>query len=172
MNNDVKKIMNVLNKIKLLMVFMALSTFLIKQTAKAQTYKTSADTVKLNAEHLKLTTEIADLDTQLSDAKNKLPDYESKSNSTSEDAHKAAQVSKEQAATAAGGNLKQISKEKKKAKLANNDAVSARNAENKLKDQNKKIKKLTAEIEKKQKKLSDLDQQKTNIISHNSSSSN
>jgi len=121
--------------------------------AHALTYKTAADTAALNAQHQKLTTEIADLNNQLNAAKNKLLDYQSKSTSGNQDAQAAAQASKDQAPTAASNdNLMRINKEEKKAKEANSEADDAKDAQVKLKDQNKKINKLSSEIDKKQKK--------------------
>ena len=134
-------------------------------TASAQRYKSIADTAKLNKEYNQTTKDIADLNTKLTAYNNKTAGYQDKASSSQQAAMSADQASKEQASAAAGGNIKDVKKELRKAKEANNDANDARDAASNEKANQKEINKLTEQISKKNKKLADLDQQRTAILS-------
>lgn len=85
--------------------------------------------------------------------------------SSNQDAVNSAQDSKEQAAKASDGNLSQLRKEAKLARKANNRSGDAKDALDNQKDNKKDIEKLTAKIEKKQKRIAELDQMRSAITS-------
>ena len=148
-------------------LFLALTTTVIlcAASANAQTYKTAADTVKLNKEYAGVQKDIADLKTKLDKANGKTSDYQEKVTSTSQDANNAAEASKNQAATATNGNIKDIEKEEKKAKKANSEANNEKNAQKEVKSNQKEIKKLNSDLDKKQKRLTELDTMRASISS-------
>ena len=131
--------------------------------AACQKYKTAADTVKLNKEWVAVSNDIAGLTAELSIAQNNLPEYKTKADKASSDAQSSAQKSSDQAYKATNGDLGDAKSAKKKAKRALNDAEDASNAKNKADDQQKKIDKLTEELQKKQKQLAGLEEMRTNI---------
>jgi len=133
-------------------------------SAYAQKYKTAADTVKLNTEYKGITSDVAELNTKLTNAKNKTSTYQNKATKANDNAQTAAQESKEQASVAAGGNIKDIKKELQKAKKANNEANDAKDASNDQKANEKEIKYLNTQIEKKQNKLAELDKERSAIM--------
>jgi hypothetical protein len=159
------------NAVKTVTTAMLCFITLLSTTVHAQTYKTAADTVKLNQEYAVLKKDTAELNAKLFKARSKSDGYQAKVASTTDQADKAAQASKDQAATAANGNnIKAISKEEKKAKKANSDANAAADAKDDQKDNEKDIKKFSAQLAKKQKRLSELDRQRTAIMSGAASS--
>ena len=133
--------------------------------AQAQKYKTAADTVKLNKEYAGVQQDITKLKAKLDKANSKTSGYQAKVTSSGQDAASAEQASKSQAATATDGKMNDVKKEERMAKKANDDANDAKDAGKDEKNNEKEIKKLNAEIEKKQKRLSNLDAMRTSINS-------
>lgn len=131
--------------------------------AFSQKYKSAADTVRLNKEYLEVSNEIASLTSKLAIAQNNLPGYHTKASNAASDAQSTAKESSEQASKATNGNLGDAKSAKKKAKKALNDAQDARSADNNVKGQDKKIAKLSADLEKKQEKLKELEDMRTAI---------
>ena len=116
----------------------------------AQKYKTASDTIKLNKEYVEVANEVAELTAKLTVAQNNLPGYHSKSEKAVHNAQETAQKSSDQAHKATNGDLDDAKSAKKKAKKALNDAEDAGDAKEDVKDQEKKIDKLTTELQKKQ----------------------
>lgn len=131
--------------------------------AFAQKYKTGADTIKLNKELVEVSNDVAELTAKLSIAQNNLPGYNSKADKAVSDAQVTAQKSSDQAYKATNGDLDDAKSAKKKAKKASNDAEDADDAKGDVKSQEKKIDKLTADLQKKQKKMRELEEQRTAI---------
>jgi chromosome segregation ATPase len=131
--------------------------------AACQKYKTAADTVKLNKEWVAVSNDIAGLTAELSIAQNNLPEYKTKADKASSDAQSSAQKSSDQAYKATNGDLGEAKSAKKDAKRALNDAEDASSAKNNTERQKKKIDKLTGELEKKQKRLQELEETRTAI---------
>jgi DNA-binding transcriptional regulator GbsR (MarR family) len=129
----------------------------------SQKYKTASDTVKLNQEYVKVSNNIAELTSKLTIAQNNLPGYHEKAGEAATDAQRSAQASSEQASKATNGDLGDAKSAKKKAGKALDKAHDAENADNKIKDQDKKIAKLAKELQKEQDKLLDLEQMRTAI---------
>ena len=100
---------------------------------------------------------------ELTIAQNNLPGYSSKAVDAVSDAQTSAQKSSDQAYKATNGDLGDAKTAKKKAKKALNDAEDASDAKDNVKDQEKKIDKLTAQLEKKQKQLAELEEMRTTI---------
>ncbi|PSL29160.1 hypothetical protein [Chitinophaga ginsengisoli] len=140
-----------------LLIFSALSGF-------SQKYKTAADTVKLNKEYVSVSNAIAELTSKLTIAQNNLPGYQNKSGDANSDAHSSAVASSEQASRATNGNIGDVKSAKKKANKAYNNAQDARDADNKVKSQGKKIVNLNSQLEKKQARLRELDDMKLAIL--------
>jgi DNA repair exonuclease SbcCD ATPase subunit len=134
-------------------------------SASSQKYKTPADTMRLNKEIVEVSNDIASLTSKLSIAQNNLPGYHSKASEAASDAQNTAIESSASASKATSGNLSDAKSANKKAKKALNDAQDARSADNRVKGQDKKIAKLTAELSKKQEKLKDLEEMRTAIRS-------
>ena len=132
-------------------------------SASSQKYQSASDTVKLNKEWVDVSNDIARLTSELTIAQNNLPGYHAKVDGAVSDAQTSAQKSSDQAYKATNGDLGDAKSAKKKAKRALNDAEDASNAKNKADDQQKKIDKLTEELQKKQKQLAGLEEMRTNI---------
>lgn len=137
--------------------FPAMLFILASLPAFSQKYKTASDTVKLNKEWVEVSNDIADLTSKLTIAQNNLPGYHNKANDAVSDAQNTAQKSSEQASKATNGDLGDAKSAKKKAKKALNDAEDAKDAKDKVKDQDKKIAKLSSELQKKQARLQELE---------------
>lgn len=150
--------------LRILVCALAYCTFLFIGSAQAQKYKTLDDTVKLNKEYGEITLDIAKLNAKLIAEKNKTVDFQNKTSSTATEAVTSAQDSKNQAATATNGNTTDTKQAVKDAKKADRKANDAKNAVADEKSNNKKINKLTEQIEKKQKNLTELDQQRAVIM--------
>ena len=146
-----------------------LTGLLFTTVAYSQKYKTMADTTRLNKEYGEISVEISKLNTQLLEEKNKTADFHSKTSSSAQDAAATAQASKDQADVATSGNTTDTKKAVKDAKSADKKANNAKDAVSDEKDNNKKIQKLTAQIEQKQKLLRDLDSQRAAIMAGSSS---
>ena len=131
--------------------------------ALSQKYKSGSDTIKLNKEIVEVSNDIAELTADLTIAKNNLPGYASKAEKAQTDAQGTAQQSSDQAYKATNGDLGDAKTAKQKAKKAHSDAVAAGDAKDKIKKQEKKIDKLSAELQKKQKTLLELEEMRTAI---------
>jgi len=132
-------------------------------TVYSQKYKTAADTVKLNKEYVEVSNDIAELTSKLAIAQNNLPGYHTKAREATSDAQSSASASSEQASKATNGDLGDAKSAKKKANRAYDNAQDAKDANNKVKDQDKKIAKLTSQLQKKQEKLRELDDMRVAI---------
>lgn len=138
-------------------ILLASLLIITASTAYTQKYKTAADTVKLNKEYVEVSNDIAQLTSKLTVAQNNLPGYHTKAGATTSDAQSSANASREQASKATNGDLGDAKSAKKKADKAFSNARNAKDADNKVKDQDKKIAKLTSQLQKKQEKLRELD---------------
>lgn len=143
--------------------FTAVFFIIASLSAYSQKYKTAADTVKLNREYIEVSNEIADLTAKLTIAQNNLPGYNDKAAEAKTDAQNTAIKSSEKSSDAVNGDVGDARQAKKKAKKALRDAKHARNADNKAEDQDKKIARLTAELQKKKDRLNELDQMRAAI---------
>lgn len=123
----------------------------------SQKYKTAADSVKLNQEYVKVSNEIAELTSKLTVAQNNLPGYHTKAAEATSEAQSSASESSEQASKATSGDVGDAKRAKKKANKAYNKAKDSRSADSDVKNQNKKIAKLTAQLQKKQERLLELE---------------
>jgi len=134
-------------------------------SAFSQKYKSASDTIKLNKELVGLSNDVAELTSKLTIAQNNLPAYNSKAAQSTKDAEGTAQSSSDQAYKATNGDLGDANSAKKKAKKALNDAEDAADAKNDVIAQEKKIDKLTSDLQKKQKKLNELVEMRSTIRS-------
>jgi len=105
-----------ISTLKTFTVTIAICSIFFCLSANAQQYKTIADTAKLNKEYKDVVSDIIELNGKLTTAKNKTADYQSKKNDAAKDAESAAEASKEQAAKATDGNIKDIKKRVKESK--------------------------------------------------------
>ncbi|TCZ63827.1 hypothetical protein [Flaviaesturariibacter aridisoli] len=133
--------------------------------AAGQKYKTPADTVRLNQELVKASNEAARLTAELAVAQNNLPGYVARAEKAHATAEGTAQQSSDQAGKATNGNVSDARSAKKKARRAFNDAENASDARNDIKKQQRKIDRLTAQLEQKQKIVSGLEEMRGNIRS-------
>ncbi len=131
----------------------------------SQKYKTIADTAKLNQEYSQLSMDITNLNAKLADAKSKQSELQTKSGDATSDATSALNASHDQASKATNGNVKEARRERKQAKKAANASEDASDARDDLKDQDKKVLSLTKELDKKQQRLTELDEMRTSILS-------
>lgn len=155
------KELHIMKTIKfLLTVFVLVAA---SSTSFSQKYKTAADTVKLNKEYVEVSNDIAELTSKLTIAQNNLPGYQSKAGEATSDAQNTANESKDQAAKATNGDLGDAKSAKKKANNAVDKAEDAKDANNKTKDQEKKIAKLSSQLQKKQNRLKELDDMRSAI---------
>ena len=132
-------------------------------TAFSQKYKTAADTVKLNREYVEVSNDIAELTSKLAIAQNNRPEYQSKAGEATLNAKSTATESSQQASKATNGDYGDAKSAKKKANNALNSAEDAKDANNKVKEQDKKIAKISWELQKKQNKLHELEDMRTAI---------
>jgi chromosome segregation ATPase len=126
-------------------------------TVYSQKYRTAADTVKLNKEYVEVSNDIAALTSKLTIAQNNLPGYQTKAGEANADAQSSANASSEQASKATNGELRDARSAKKKANKAYSNAKDAISADNNVKDQDKKIAKLSSQLQKKEERLRELD---------------
>jgi DNA repair exonuclease SbcCD ATPase subunit len=136
---------------------------LFASTVYSQRYKSAADTVKLNKEYTNVSNDIAELTSKLSIAQNNLPGYHTKAREANSDAQGSANASSTQASKATNGDLGDAKRAKKKANKAYTNAQDAREADNRVKDQDKKITKLSSQLQKKQERLKELDDMRVAI---------
>lgn len=129
----------------------------------SQTYTTPADTVALNAEYLKLTTDITTLNASLDKAKSEQEQQAKKSANANADAQSTASKTSNKADQSTGESVKDARKAKREAKRSVKDAKDARHAKGNLDDANKKVEKLSAELQKKQDRLNALNKMRSSI---------
>jgi hypothetical protein len=141
-----------------------LTLVFLTNVAVGQKYKSMSDTTRLNKEYGEINLEISKLNTKLIEEQNKTAGYQSKTTSSAADAVSTAQISKDQASLATDGKTTDTKKAVSDAKDANNKANDAKNAVSDEKTNSKKINKLTAQIDQKQKLLRDLDSQRAAIM--------
>ena len=144
-------------------IMFSLFLLLFAMAGFSQKYKSASDTIKLNKELVELSNDVAELTSRLTIAQNNLPGFNSKAAQAVTDAEGTAQKSSDQAYKATNGDLGDAKSAKKKAKKALNDAEDAADAKDDVSSQERKIDKLTTELQKKQKKLDDLVQMRTAI---------
>ena len=129
----------------------------------SQTYKTLADTMALNVEYGKVSQDILDLTTKLDKAKKDQGDDEKKANNASADAQATASGASDKAAKSVDGTVGEARRAKREARRSVKDAKDSRRAKSDLDDSNKKVAKLTAELEKKQDRLKELNAMRASI---------
>ena len=145
----------------LLPIALFLSAFFYSCSPK--TYTTAADTINLNKEYRVLLREVVNLKGDISKLQSDIPVLEAKAQKADAKSRASLEESRRQAATATGGNLKQIKKAESKANDAKDDAEDARKANKKLDDARKKLTDTQAEVAKKENRLQDLERQKQAI---------
>jgi chromosome segregation ATPase len=151
---------------KKIIVFSTAAIFILAALpAFSQTYKTVADTAALNAEYIKLSHDITDLKAKLDKAKSDLEHDTKKANEATSDAQSTASDASDKAAKSIDGSVKEAKKSKREARRSVRDAKDARRAQGNLEDSNKKVSKLSAELEKKQERLKELDGMRVSISS-------
>ena len=149
---------------KKFIVFSTLSVFMLAAyPGFSQTYKTIADTAALNSEYAKVSAEVNDLSAKLVKAKSDQASDDRKSNEATSDAESTASSASNKAESSINGSVKQAKRAKREARRSVKDAKSARHAQGNLDDSNKKVAKLTADLEQKQKRLQQLDEMRAAI---------
>ena len=141
--------------IKFLLPAIVLFTF--SSPAFSQKYNKASDTVKLNKEYVEVSNDVAELTSKLTVAQNNLPGYHTRANDATANAQSSADESRQSASKATNGDLGDAKSAKKKASKALDKAEDARDANNKTEDQDKKIAKLSEQLQKKQNRLRELD---------------
>ena len=131
--------------------------------AFSQTYKTTADTPALNKEYATVTGNIATLTRQLNEAQNDLAKYTRKSDKASSDAEGTASTTADKALHATNGNVRDARRAKKEARRSVKDAKDSRKAGNDVDEQNKKIRKITAQLSKNKERLAELETMRARI---------
>ena len=129
----------------------------VSVSVSAQKYKTPADTVKLNQEYVKVNNDIADLTAQLTIAQNNLPGYQNKATAATATAQTSATTSRNSSSRATDGNISDSKSARNDAADAYDKAKDSRSANNNVGKQDEKIRKLKADLNKKQQRLKDLD---------------
>jgi chromosome segregation ATPase len=137
--------------------------FVAAAPALSQTYKTVADTAALNKEYDKVNMNIANLTVALDKAQTDLGKYQSKADKASSDAESTATATADKATHATNGSVRDARRAKKEARRSVRDAKDSRRAGNDLEDQNKRIIQLTADLEKNQARLKELDAMRSSI---------
>jgi hypothetical protein len=146
-----------------LYLMLLFTSMLIGGSVTAQKYKTPADTIKLNKEYLAVSNEIADLTAKLTQAQNDLPGIRERAGEADTKAQNAADHSSSRADKATDGNVKDAKRAKRSAKTAYKKAKTSRSADANVISQEKKISRLSADLERKQKRLADLDDMRVAI---------
>jgi len=152
------------NPIKMKKIFLLPVLLIIAALpAFSQKYKTAADTPALNKEYAKVSSNIADLTTRLDEARSDLAKYNRKSDKASSDAQSTASATANKASHATNGDVRDARRAKKEARRSVKDAKDSRKADNNVDDQNKKIRKLTAELAKNKERLQGLETMRATI---------
>lgn len=123
----------------------------------AQKYRNAEDTVRLNKEFVRVSNELVDLNAKLTIAENDLPGYQTKANQANNNAANAANESSNMATKATNGSVGDAKKAKRKAKRAYGEAKDSKNAKNKLNSQENKVTRYKSDIERRQKRIQDLE---------------
>lgn len=131
--------------------------------AFSQTYKAAADTAKLNAEYIKVSNDITSLSAALDKAKEEQSKRTTKAASATADAQNTADKTSDKASQSTGESVKDARRAKKEARRSVKDAKDARHAKSNLDDANRKVEKLTNQLQKKQDRLKELDAMRSSI---------
>jgi chromosome segregation ATPase len=126
-------------------------------------YSSSADTVNLNKEYRVLLRDVVNLKASINKVRSKLPVLEAKAQKENANSQESLEESRRQAATATGGDLKQIRKAESKADDAQDDAEDAKSAQKKLSDAQDSLSEMQKELTTKESRLSELDRQRQSI---------
>jgi chromosome segregation ATPase len=126
-------------------------------------YSSSADTVNLNKEYRVLLRDVVNLKASINKVRSKLPVLEAKAQKENANSQESLEESRRQAATATGGDLKQIRKAESKADDAQDDAEDAKSAQKKLSDAQDGLSEMQKELTTKESRLSELDRQRQSI---------
>ncbi len=145
----------------LLPLLLILSAFFYSCSPKV--YSTAADTVNLNKEYRVLLRDVVNLNGDINKLKSNIPVLEAKAQKADAKSKKSLEESRRQAATATGGDLKQIRKAESKADDAQDDAEDSKEAHKKLEDARNRLANLQSELAGKESRLQELDRQKTAI---------
>src|SRR6185312_1148915 len=116
-----------------------------------------------NSEYAKVNADINDLNLKLAKARSDQANYSRKSNNATTDAQSTASSASNKAENSINGSVKQAKRAKREARRSVKDAKNARHAQGNLDDSNKKVAKLTAELEQKQKRLQQLSEMRAAI---------
>lgn len=143
--------------------FLPVLLFMAAAPVFSQKYKTAADTPALNKEYVKVSNNIADLTAKLNKAQDDLAKINRKSDKAITNAQSSASATADKASDATTGGVRDARRAKKEARRSVKDAKDSRRAGNDLDDQNKKIRKLTAELTKNQNRLKELDVMRARI---------
>jgi hypothetical protein len=149
---------------KKLIIILASAIFMLAALPGfSQTYKTVADTAALNTEYVKVSYDIADLNLKLMKAKSDQAHDSKKAGEASSDAQSTATSTTNKAENSINGSVKEARKAKREARRSVKDAKDARHAQGNLDDSNKNVTKLSADLEKKQERLKELDRMRASI---------
>jgi predicted nucleic acid-binding Zn-ribbon protein len=143
--------------------FLPVLLFMAAAPVFSQKYKTAADTPALNKEYARVSSNIADLTAKLNKAQDDLAKINRKSDKATTNAQSSASATADKASDATTGGVRDARRAKKEARRSVKDAKDSRRAGNDLDDQNKKIRKLTAELTKNQNRLKELDVMRARI---------
>ena len=139
--------------------------FLSALPSFAQTYKTVADTAALNNEYIKVTKDVADLNFKLNQAKNKQTENSKNAADANATAQAAVTKTSENANKTSDETVNDARQTKRAAKRSMRDAKDARHQNSRLKDSDNEVDKLSADLEKKQNRLAELDKMRSSIMS-------
>ncbi len=147
------------------MITLCLTAFMLSAGSSiyAQTYKTIADSAALNAEYLKVNNDITILTASLDKAKSDQDKEAKRAANATADAQSTADKTSDKADNANGSSVKDAKRAKRQARRSVKDAKQARHAESNLDDANKKVEKLTSQLQKKQDRLKELDNMRVSL---------
>lgn len=150
---------------KKLLYLLPISLFLTVffYSCSPKTYTTSADTVNLNKEYRVLLRDVVNLRGDINKFRSNILVLDAKAQKAEAKSKESLEESRRQASQATGGNLKQIRRAKSKADDAKDDAEDARDAYEKLTDEQKKLDNAQKDLVSKERRLSDLDNQRRAI---------
>ncbi|MEO6258080.1 MAG: hypothetical protein ABIO82_05285 [Ginsengibacter sp.] len=147
----------------MIILFIAATFLSAGSSLYSQKYTTTADTIALNAEYLKLTNDIAALNISLDKARSEQDKQVKKSAVATSDAQSTASKAIDKAEQSTGESVKDARKAKRQARKSVKDAKDARHAKGDLDDANKKVEKLSGELQKKQDRLNELNNMRSTI---------
>ena len=140
---------------------------LVSQSAYCQNYKTLEDTARLNLEYLKVTRDISDLNIKLSESQENLKKYQSNVASRNNDAQSSAEASSDQASKATNGGVKDARRAKRKAKAAYKDSKQSRGANDRMNEEERRMKRISSDLQRRQERLQELDRMRAAITNQN-----